>query len=86
MLQRVFEVAAAFVQVAALEATIVEVASETDGAKGAEKKARAIAQMRELFPPERLGFLAPHYDALAGLVIDVVVAWANQRGFFAKSR
>jgi hypothetical protein len=85
MLQKVFEVVQAFVQVLALVTVVVEIASDATGAKGAEKKAQAIAKAKELFPPERLGAFAGLYDQLAGLIIDAIVAWANSRGFFVKS-
>jgi hypothetical protein len=85
MLQRVFEVIQAFVQTLALVTVVVEIASDATGAKGAEKRAQAIAKAKELFPPERLGMFAPLYDQIAGLLIDAIVAWANSRGFFAKS-
>jgi hypothetical protein len=85
MLQKVFEVVQAFVQVLALVTVVVEIASDATGAKGAEKKAQAIAKAKELFPPERLGAFAGLYDQLAGLLIDAIVAWANSKGFFVKS-
>jgi hypothetical protein len=85
MLQRVFEVIQAFVQTLALVTVVVEIASDATGAKGAEKRAQAIAKAKELFPPERLGMFAPLYDQIAGLLIDAIVAWANSRGFFVKS-
>ncbi len=85
MLQKVFEVVLAFVQVLALVTVVVEIASDTTGAKGAEKRAQAIAKAKELFPPERLGAFAGLYDQLAGLIIDAIVAYANSKGFFVKS-
>jgi hypothetical protein len=85
MLQKVFEVVQAFVQVLALVTVVVEIASDATGAKGAEKKAQAIAKAKELFPPERLGAFAGLYDQLAGLIIDAIVAYANSKGFFVKS-
>jgi hypothetical protein len=85
MLQRIFEVAQAFVQVLALITVVVEIISDATGAKGAEKKAQAIAKAKELFPPERLGAFAGLYDQLAGLIIDAIVAYANSKGFFVKS-
>jgi hypothetical protein len=85
MLQKVFEVTQAFVQVLALVTVIVEIASDATGAKGAEKRAQAIAKAKELFPPERLGAFAGLYDQLAGLIIDAIVAYANSKGFFVKS-
>ena len=85
MLQKVFEVVQAFVQVLALVTVIVEIASDATGAKGAEKRAQAIAKAKELFPPERLGMFAPLYDQIAGLIIDAIVAYANSKGFFVKS-
>ena len=85
MLQKVFEVAQTFVQVLALVTVIVEIASDATGAKGAEKRAQAIAKAKELFPPERLGAFAGLYDQLAGLIIDAIVAYANAKGFFVKS-
>ena len=73
-------------QATAFVVAVVEVASEVDGAKGAEKKAKAITLLRELFPPALLpDFLAERYDAVAGLLIDAVVALFNRLGFFQKS-
>jgi hypothetical protein len=85
MLQKIFEVVQAFVQVLTIVTVVVEIASDTTGTKGAEKKAQAIAKAKELFPPERLGAFAGLYDQLAGLLIDAIVAYANSRGFFSKS-
>ncbi|BDX35484.1 hypothetical protein MN1_170 [Thermus phage MN1] len=73
-------------QAVAFVVAVVEVASEADGAKGAEKKAKAISLLKELFPPSLLpDFLAERYDAVAGLLIDAVVALFNRMGFFQKS-
>lgn len=70
-------------QAVAFVVTVVEVASEVDGAKGAEKKAKAIALLKELFPPALLpDYLAERYDAVAGLLIDAVVSFCNHLGFF----
>lgn len=85
MLAKVFEIAQALVQVAAIAAVVVEILSDTTGAKGAEKKAQALAKMKELFPPERLGNLAWLYEPAANFLIDAVVAYANSKGFFGKS-
>ena len=70
---------------AAITAVVVEILADSTGAKGAEKKAQAIAKMKELLPPERLGSLAWLYDPAASFIIDAVVAYANSRGFFDKS-
>lgn len=73
-------------QAVAFVVAVVEVASEVDGAKGAEKKAKAIALLKELFPPALLpDYLAERYDAVAGLLIDAVVGFCNHLGFFQKS-
>lgn len=85
MLAKVFEVVQVLVQVAAIAAVVVEIMADTTGAKGAEKKAQAIAKMKELLPPERLGGLAFLYDPIANFLIDAVVAYANAKGFFPKA-
>lgn len=84
MLQKAFEVIQGLVQAVTLAVTIVEIAAEADGAKGQEKKARAIARVRELFPPERLGGLSWLWEPAVNFLIDAVVAFANAKGFFAK--
>lgn len=74
------------VQAVAFVVAVVELASEVDGAKGAEKKAKAIELLKTLIPPQDLPpFLAERYDAVAGLLIDVIVALFNKLGFFQKS-
>lgn len=85
MLAKVFELVQALVGVAAVAAVVVEIMADTTGAKGPEKKAQAIAKMKELLPPERLGFFGQFYDQIAGLLIDAIVAYANAKGFFPKS-
>lgn len=85
MLQALFNTLMTLVQVVALAVTVVEIASEVDGTKGAEKKAAAIAKAKELLPPEKLGFFGQFYDQIAGLLIDAIVAYANAKGFFRKS-
>lgn len=74
------------IQAVAFVVAVVEVASEADGAKGAEKKAKALALLKEVFPPAELpDFLAERYDAVAGLLIDAIVALFNRLGFFQES-
>lgn len=86
VLTAVMAVLPKLLQAVAFVVAVVEVASEVDGAKGAEKKAKAIALLKELFPPALLpDFLAERYDAVAGLLIDAVVALFNRLGFFQKS-
>lgn len=85
MLTKAFEVLQGLVQAVALAVTIVEIAAEADGAKGAEKRARAVAKVRELFPPERLGGFAWLWEPAVNFLIDAVVAFANAKGFFPKS-
>lgn len=85
MLAKVFEVLQGFVQAVAVAVLITEVAAEGTGAKGAEKKAQAIAKLREIFPPERLGGASWVWEPLANFLIDAVVAYANAKGFFVKS-
>lgn len=85
MLGKIFEALQVLVQVAGVAVLVVEIASESTGAKGAEKKAQAIAKMKELLPPERLGFFGQFHDQIAGLLIDAIVVYANSKGFFVKS-
>lgn len=82
---KILEAVQALVQVAAIAVLIAELAGEATGAKGAEKKAQALARMKELLPPERLGGLAWLYEPAANFLIDAIVAFFNSRGFFARS-
>lgn len=72
------------VEVAALVVLVVELAR--GAGNGAEKKETALAQLRQVLPPDSLpGFIAPLYDVLAGFVIDAIVAFFNRQGFFTRS-
>lgn len=67
-------------------ATIVEIASQTDGTKGTDKKVKAIAQVRTLLTGVKLpALLEQNFDSVVGLLIDVVVAVFNKTGLFTKS-
>ena len=86
LLGKITEILEKLVGFTALATTLVELGASLDGAKGEEKKARAIALLKQLLPPNTLpGWLAANYDQVAGVLIDLVVATLNRLGFFQKS-
>lgn len=61
-------------------------AAEGDPVTGEEKRAEAIAHLRDLVPVEVLpAFVRDNFDRVAGMVIDFVVGFFNRTGFFTKS-
>lgn len=85
LLKQATEALQVLIGMVSLVTTIVELASEMDGAKGEEKKARALTLLRQFLPPESLpSWLARNYDGVAGTLIDLVVSLLNRMGFFKK--
>lgn len=86
LLGKLTEVLEKLIGAVALATTMVELAAQVDGAKGEEKKARAIALLKQLLPPSTLPkWMGDNYDQIAGILIDLVVSILNRMGFFQKS-
>jgi len=85
-MKRLISILQALIQAAGLAVTIVELTAEGTGEKGKAKEDKAVAQMRELFPPEMLPeAFRDSYDIIARMVIRAIVAFFNATGFFEKS-
>lgn len=84
MLRKVQEVLLKLIEVVTVTVTLVELQAEDT--PGPEKKAAAIAQLKELVAPLDLPpFIANNFDMIAGFLIDVVVGVLNREGFFKRS-
>jgi len=83
-LRRILDALGKLVEVVTVAVTLVELKEEE--APGPEKKAEAIAQIKELVAPLDLPpFVANNLDMIAGFLIDVVVGVLNREGFFKRS-
>lgn len=69
--------------------TFIVFGHEVPGQNGADKKAAALAKVKEILAApggfDWPAWLAPYQDVLLGLAIDMAVLLANRSGFFARS-